>query len=125
MELVTINKALFEQLRRCEGYPVFDSVPENRKMPYIVLAETHAQPWNTKTSVGIAVMAGILLYSDYKGDKEINHMVDVATKLLENGILVFGEELLVIRQEISECKVERFEEYREGSIKIQLKIYKR
>ena len=65
MKLLTLNRALFERLRHCEEYPVFDSVPENRKMPYIVLAETNAQPCNTKTTVGLIVTAGILLYSDY------------------------------------------------------------
>lgn len=125
MKLLTLNRALFERLRHCEEYPVFDSVPENRKMPYIVLAETNAQPCNTKTTVGLIVTAGILLYSDYKGDKEINHVADLIVKLLETETFDLGETWVVIRQELNECKVERLEEYREGSIKLQLKIYKR
>lgn len=37
MKLLTLNRALFERLRHCEEYPVFDSVPENRKMPYWIV----------------------------------------------------------------------------------------
>jgi hypothetical protein len=68
MELQQLNKAVFDLLKAVDC-PVFDSVPENKKMPYIVLAETQVFPWNTKTTKGFAAVLGILIYSDYKGDK--------------------------------------------------------
>lgn len=124
MELQLINKALFELLKLCDLCPVFDSVPENKKMPYIVLAETQLMPWNTKTTAGLEAILGILIYSDYRGDKEINRIADTLTSILANTPLLPGDGLTVIKQRLEELKIERLDGCREGSIKLNLKIHK-
>ena len=120
-----INKALFERVKACTLCPVYDSVPDNKKMPYIALADTELTPWNTKTTAGLAVTAGILLYSDYKGDKQINEMADAVMGLFDKAPLNLGEGLPVVKQQLEALKIDRLDGFREGFIKITIKIHKR
>jgi hypothetical protein len=94
-------------------------------MPYIVLAETQVFPWNTKTTKGFAAVLGILIYSDYKGDKEINRIAGAAADILSNNSLDLGAGLTVVNRRLEELKVERLESCREGAIKLNLKIHAR
>jgi hypothetical protein len=124
MELQQLNKAVFGLLKMVDC-PVFDSVPENKKMPYIVLAETRLLPWNTKTTKGFEATLGILIYSDYKGDKEINLIAGTIADILSNSVFDLGAGLTVVNRRLEELKIERLESCREGAIKLNLKIYMR
>ena len=123
--LLEVNKAIFDKLVACSGCQVFDSVPENKKKPYVVLAEVESTPWDSKTTKGFEVSAGVLIYSDYKGDKEINNITERIRAALTDTDYDLGPSLKVITQSLDLVKVERVEEYRQGTINIKLKIYKK
>lgn len=125
MELQQLNKAIFDLLKPGELCPVFDSVPENKKMPYIALAETQVFPWNTKTTKGFEAVVGILIYSEYKGDKEINRIAGAVASILNNSAIDLGDSLKVVKRRLEELKIERLEGYREGTVKLNLKIHVR
>ena len=125
MHLAVINKALFDRLKECTLCSVYDSVPDNTKRPYIVMAETKSTPWDSKTTKGYEVSAGVLIFSDYKGDKEINSIADEVYYRFSAGKLNLSEDLIVITQCLEEMKIERMEESREGYIKINLRIFRR
>ena len=60
-----LNKALFERLKSQMFAPIYDYVPVGKKAPYVVLTETTAESWNTKTVSGAEVMATIKVYSEF------------------------------------------------------------
>ena len=47
-----LNKALFERLKSQMTAPVYDYVPAGKKAPYVVLTDTAAESWSTKTVCG-------------------------------------------------------------------------
>jgi len=123
MNLQLINKSIYDRLRNIKGITVADSVTVNAKRPYIVLAETTVTSWNSKTTQGYEVTTGVLVYSDYKGDKEINEIVAKVHEVLSSKILLpLGYK--VITQSIETVSVERMEEYREAQLDVNLKIFK-
>ena len=58
--------------------PVYDYVPAGKKAPYVVLTDTTAESWSTKTVCGADVMATLKVYSEYQGDKEVAELCDRA-----------------------------------------------
>lgn len=123
MNLQLINKSIYDRLKSIKGITVADSVTVNAKRPYIVLAETTVTPWNSKTTKGYEVTTGVLVYSDYKGDKEINEIVAKVHEVLVEK-LTFQDGYKVITQSLETVSVERMEEYREAQLDLNLKIFK-
>jgi len=122
LKLDIINKTLYSKLNECTLAKAFDSVLPNRKRPYIALSDTTSLPWDSKTTKGYEVTATILIYSDYKGDKEIN-LIAGEIELLFRQKLELGSGLRVIRQSTEAVAIERLGEYREGTIDIKLIIF--
>jgi hypothetical protein len=123
MNLQDINTTLFARLKLIKACPVYDSVMPNKKRPYIALGETTSLPWDTKTSKGYEVSCEVLVYSDYKGDKEVNLIADELYELFKDK-LVLPEGMKVIKQSIEEGSVDRLEDYRECVFNIRLLIFK-
>lgn len=123
MNLQLVNKAIYSRLKTIKDITVADSIAVNAKRPYIVLTDATSTPWNSKTTKGFEVTAGVLLASDYKGDKEINELVGKVFDVLLPKLTLEGA-YRVISQEIEEATVERVEDYREAVINIKLKIFK-
>jgi hypothetical protein len=73
-----LNKGLYERLKYNVTAPVYDYVPNGKKAPYVVLTDTTAESWSTKTVSGAEVMATIKVYSEYQGDKEVAELCDGA-----------------------------------------------
>jgi len=63
----------------------------------------------------------VLIYSDYKGDKEINNITERIRAAFTDTDYDLGPSLKVITQSLDLVKVERVEEYRQGTINIKLK----
>lgn len=118
-----VNKAVFDRLRNIEGLAVYDYVPENRKRPYVALTETEQLPWDSKTTKGFEVTAGIAIYSGYKGDKEINTIAESVKAALTDK-LDLGKGYMVITQELETLRIERYDDYREGTMSLRLRIFK-
>ena len=117
-----LNKALYERLKSQMSVAVYDYVPSGKKAPYVVLTDTTAQSWNTKTVCGADVMATLKVYSEYQGDKEVAELCDGAISAIQSEPLVLTDAWQVVLSSISSHSVERLETHREATVTFKFTI---
>ena len=111
-----LNKALYERLKSQMAAPVYDYVPAGKKAPYVVLTDTTAESWDTKTVCGAEVMATLMVYSEYQGDKEVAELCDGAISAIQSEPLVLTDEWQVVLSSVESHSVERLETHREATV---------
>lgn len=83
-----LQKAVYDALKDTvfgdvrNTIPVYDTVPENTPMPYIVIGETTGVPDNTKDQVGEILNVTIHIWSDKPGYKEVKNIRNMVETLL-------------------------------------------
>ncbi len=117
-----LNKALYERLKGQMAAPVYDYVPAGKKAPYVVLTDTTAESWSTKTVCGADVMAILKVYSEYQGDKEVAELCDKAISAIQNEPLVLTDEWQVVLLSVDSHSVERLEMHREATVTFKFTI---
>lgn len=117
-----LNKALFERLKSQMAAPVYDYVPAGKKAPYVVLTDTTAVSWSTKTVCGADVMATLKVYSEYQGDKEVAEICDRAISAIQSEPLALTDEWQVVLSSVDSHSVERLETYREATVTFKFTI---
>lgn len=117
-----LNKALFERLKSQMAAPVYDYVPAGKKAPYVVLTDTTAVSWSTKTVCGADVMATLKVYSEYQGDKEVAEICDRAISAIQSEPLALTDEWQVVLSSVDSHSVERLETYREAAVTFKFTI---
>ena len=117
-----LNKALYERLKNKVTAPVYDYVPNGKKAPYVVLTDTAAESWSTKTVFGAEVMATFKVYSEYQGDKEVAEICDAAIFAIQNEPLLLSDDWQVVLSSVDRHSVERLEAYREGTVTFKFTI---
>ena len=117
-----LNKAIFERLQSQMFTPIYDYVPVGKKAPYVVLTETAAESWSTKTVSGAEVMATFKVYSEYQGDKEVAEICDAAIFAIQNEPLLLSDDWQVVLSSVDRHSVERLEAYREGAVTFKFTI---
>ena len=117
-----LNKALFERLKRQMTAPVYDYVPAGKKAPYVVLTDTAAESWSTKTVCGSDVMATFKVYSKYQGDKEVAELCDRAISAIQSEPLALTEEWQVVLSSVDRHSVELLETHREATVTFKFTI---
>ena len=117
-----LNKALFERLKSKMAAPVYDYVPAGKKAPYVVLTDTTAESWSTKTVCGADVMATLKVYSEYQGDKEVAELCDAAIFAIQNEPLLLSDDWQVVLSSVDRHSVERLEAYRKGAVTFNFTI---
>ena len=117
-----LNKALFERLKSHMSVPVYDYVPVGKKAPYVVLADTTAESWSTKTVSGAEVMATIKVYSEYQGDKEVAQLCDRVIAAIRNQPLFLTDGWQVVLASVDSHSVERLESCREATVTFKFTI---
>ena len=117
-----LNKALYERLKGQMAAPVYDYVPAGKKAPYVVLTDTTAESWSTKTVCGADVMAILKVYSEYQGDKEVAELCDKAISAIQNEPLVLTDEWQVVLLSVDSHSVERLETHREATVTFKFTI---
>lgn len=117
-----LNKALFERLKSQMAAPVYDYVPAGKKAPYVVLTDTTAASWSTKTICGADVMATLKVYSEYQGDKEVAEICDRAISAIQSEPLALTDEWQVVLSSVDSHSVERLETYREATVTFKFTI---
>ena len=68
-------------------FPVYDYVPENKVIKFIILGDVKATPFNTKTSEGREITVTIDLWAENRGMLEIKKMLFIAQDLLSEDLL--------------------------------------
>ena len=117
-----LNKALYERLKSQMTVAVYDYVPAGKKAPYVVLTDTTAQSWSTKTVSGAEVMATIKVYSEYQGDKEVAELCDAAISAVQSEPLVLTDAWQVVLASVDSHSVERLETHREAAVTFKFTI---
>lgn len=114
-----LNKALYDRLKKASPVPVYDYVPSGKKVPYIVLTDTTAKDWGTKTTVGAEVVATIKIISEYQGDKEVAELADRAIATVLKSALVLSDDWHLVISSVLNHSVERLDTYREATIELK------
>ncbi len=117
-----LNKALYERLKSSVSVPVYDYVPAGKKAPYVVLTDTTAESWSTKTVSGAEVLATIKVYSEYQGDKEVAEICDAAISAIQAHPLVLTDAWQVVLASVDSHSVERMETHREAAVTFKFTI---
>jgi len=117
-----LNKALYERLKSQMSVAVYDYVPAGKKAPYVVMTDTTAQSWNTKTVCGADVMATIKVLSEYQGDKEVAELCDTAIFAIQNEPLILSDAWEVALSSVDSHMVERLETHREATVTFKFTI---
>ena len=117
-----LNKALYERLKSSVSVPVYDYVPAGKRAPYVVLTETTAENWITKTLSGATVIATIKVISEYQGDKEVAELADGAVAAIQRESLAVGDEWQIVLASVDSHSVERLETHREATLTFQFTI---
>ena len=117
-----LNKALLERLKGALSVSVYDYVPTGKKMPYVVLTDTSAESWDTKTSCGANVLATLKVLSEYQGDKEVAQLSDAAISAIQGELLVLADDWQVVLSSVDSHSVERLESHREATVTFKFTI---
>ena len=117
-----LNKALFERLKSKVAVAVYDYVPSGKKAPYIVMTDTTAQSWNTKTVRGADVTATLKVYSEYQGDKEVAEICDGAIFAVQSEPLTLTDGWQVALSNVENHSVERLDTHREATVTFKFTI---
>ena len=120
--LSPLNKALYERLKNQMNTPVYDYVPAGKKAPYVVLTDSIAQNWTTKTLYGAEVTAVIKVYSEYQGDKEVAELCDAAIFSVQKEPLELTENWQIVLSSVDSHSIERLDTYREATISFKFMI---
>lgn len=123
--ILKVQKSLYDRLTsftpltdKVEG--VFDYVRENQKMPYVALGEIIAVPYSTKTSKGEEVVQTIYIFSEAKGKKETEEIINEIDNALNEDLNIENHESYYQRLD----SIEIFNEgtYIQGVLKVRVKI---
>ena len=117
-----LNKALFERLKSQMFAPIYDYVPVGTKAPSVVLTETTAESWNTKTLGGAEVRATIKVLSEYQGDKEVAEICDRAISTIRSQPLTLTDGWQVVLSRVDSHTVERLDTHREATVTFKFTI---
>ena len=117
-----LNKAIYERLKSQLTAPVYDYVPTGKKAPYVVLTDTTAERWSTKTVCGADVMATFKVYSEYQGDKEVAELCDSAIAAIQTQPLVLTDAWQVVLTSVDSHSVERLDTHREAAVTFKFTI---
>jgi len=117
-----LNKALVERLKGAFTVPVYDYVPAGKKTPYVVMTDTSAMSWDTKTVCGATVMATLKVLSEYQGDKEVAELCDGAISAIRKEPLTLTGGWQVVLSSVDSHSVERLETHREATVTFKFTI---
>ena len=117
-----LNKALVERLKGVLTVPVYDYVPAGKKAPYVVMTDTTAESWDTKTVCGANVMATLKVLSEYQGDKEVALLCDGAISAIRSQPLTLTDGWHVVLSSVDSHSVERLETHREATVTFKFTI---
>ena len=117
-----LNKALFDRLKDAFTVPVYDYVPAGKKAPYVVMTDTSAESWDTKTVCGANVMATLKVLSEYQGDKEVAELCDGAISAIRKQPLALEGGWQVVLSSVDSHSVERLETHREATVTFKFTI---
>jgi hypothetical protein len=104
LPLNSLEKYVFETLSDSDSkIKVYDFVPDEAKYPFFSIGECSLEDWSSKTDWGVSVVYQISAWSDAKGMRQVNDMVNSVVELfidsrtaLEDNFHLKGTELVSV-----------------------------
>ena len=117
-------KAQRDRIKSATGREVYDDLPQNASMPYIVAGEIEGREWSDKFQPGQEVTSSIHVWSNYPGRKEAGEIMDEILSALSSSPLNLegGFGAVVSTLELSEIIVDIDGVTRHGILKIKYLI---
>lgn len=75
LDTFEIQKAIYARLTQRLTVPVFDDVPQDSPMPYVVIGEGDSEPFDTDDSIGFETDFTVHVWSAYSGRKEVKQIM--------------------------------------------------
>ncbi|MCA1025785.1 DUF3168 domain-containing protein [Cytobacillus kochii] len=92
---IELQKAVFANLSRL-SYPVYDALPKNQPMPYILIGEENLLRNDTKSSVMTEHVLTIHAFSKANGTKQVKEMTAyIINSLVDTDLIVSGFDTVV------------------------------
>ena len=89
------------------GAKIYDDVPQGTPFPYVTIGESTVRDWSTGSDTGLEHILTLHVWSQSKGRKEVQEIMDVLRTLLHEAALpVSGHTLVNLRHELSEARRE-------------------
>ena len=117
-------KAQRDRIKSVTGREVYDDLPQNASMPYVVAGEIEGREWSDKFQPGQEVTSSIHIWSNYPGRKEAGEIMDEILSALSSSPLNLegGFGAVVSTLELSEIIVDIDGVTRHGILKIKYLI---
>ena len=117
-------KAQRDRIKSVTGREVYDDLPQNASMPYVVAGEIEGREWSDKFQPGQEVTSSIHVWSNYPGRKEAGEIIDEILSALSSSPLNLegGFGAVVSTLELSEIIVDIDGVTRHGILKIKYLI---
>ena len=82
-----LHKAQIERIQANTTYQLYDAHPENAVFPYVTMGEITARDWSDKFEDGMEIYSTLHIWSQYKGRKEAEEMMDTILQALTSSSL--------------------------------------
>lgn len=118
MLIYDVQEKIFVLLNHAFPGMVFDFVPEQTKLPYIVFEEAESENFETKTWKGESITLHVLVWSQAKGRFEVADMMRKIEMLVDEVDL----DNHVVSNRIIKRKITPTDGYYQGELTINIKV---
>ena len=122
--LGALQAAIYERLAGALSCPVYDDVPEDAALPYVVLGEATSSDQGTKDLRGYEIVEALHVYSGYGGMRETNEIMEAAETALASELTLDGWDVLAYGLELANPVVDE-DGTRHGVLRLRIKVLER
>ena len=121
MWLFDLQKAIYNAIKVpaiTSKAGIYDYIPEETGMPYVVIGDDRAAAFNTKTGKGYETTSQITVWAKARGMSLVKDLLGTLCELLAKNLGIFEF------HEVSLVSAERVEaEYVKGSMEVKYRVY--
>lgn len=114
-----VRMVVYSVLR--DKYSVFEDVPADARLPYVVIGESTTTNNSTKTDEGAIISLTLHVFSEYQGYKELANLVNGIVNLLNATELFVDDKQIWIF--LDSVEFEEASSYKHGIIKLKIHVY--
>lgn len=97
-----LQRAVYAVLSDALAVPVYDHVPQDAALPYVMIGDDTARDWSADDLSGEETTLSIHVWSRYGGRREVKEiMAQIKGTLHEQMVTVLGHRLVLLRWEFA------------------------
>lgn len=121
MKQLEIQTAIYSRLTSQLSEPVYDNVPQDPTLPYVVIGDDTSIPFDTDLELGEEATLTLHIWSRYDGRAEVKGiMSDIYDALHRHSLAVTGADTIDCMFEFSETMLDPDMETRHGVMRFRL-----